>query len=206
MLKKYLFPLIFYITGTIILFLPVFLFSKVYFFSLLTNILKFNFSIISILILFFSFSAFIILDIFLLDDKNLIQRNIRNIEMLLGEKQNIFLNLILCIFTGFFEEILFRGYIYFGLILLLKIFLPNLAALIISVLVLSIIFGLFHITQGIPGLIVTTLISVVFCITLIFSNTIWYAIIVHFIFNFIELSFIVPYQKKRLENEIVSPD
>jgi hypothetical protein len=39
-------------------------------------------------------------------------------------------------------------------------------------------------------------ISIVFFISIFITGTIWYAVTFHFIFNFIELTFVFPYQKK----------
>jgi len=65
---------------------------------------------------------------------------------------------------------------------------------ILSALIISIIFGLFHIVQGFKAFLLSVLISVVFFITVNFSGTIYYAIFSHAIFNFIEIRFIYTYK------------
>jgi membrane protease YdiL (CAAX protease family) len=201
-LKKYFFPILFYSAGSIMLLTPVIFFimtkiNKFEIFNYIISIMQFKFDILTIFFLLFVFGLILVLDIFFFKDEEHIKKNIKNIEILLGEKNNILLNFILCIFTGFFEEILFRGYLYFLIFMVLNIIFPFIVAVFISIFIVSVLFGFLHITQGKIGFIMSALISVIFFVSIIISKTIWYAMVTHFIFNFIELSFVFPSQKKK---------
>ena len=137
-----------------------------------------------------------IFDIFFYNNSENFKNNDRNITLLIGVKHNAFLNLILSLLSGYFEELLFRGYFF----LLLSLLIPN---IYINILIVSITFGFLHITQKKSGVILTTIISIIFFISIIISKTILYAMIFHALFNFVELSIIYPYQKRKIINRIV---
>ena len=194
--KKYILPILFYFFGSVILTIPIliFIFFKIdnLYFKNIIDILIFKFNLFTVIFLIIVFILIMVFELFFFD-KESFENNLRNIELLLGEKNNIFLNFILCFFTGYFEEVLFRGYLYYLVLILSKsLFFGN----ILSIILISLIFGFLHITQGKIGIIASSIISIIFFISIVISNTIWYAIIFHFIFNFVELSFIFPYQKR----------
>jgi membrane protease YdiL (CAAX protease family) len=205
-LKKYFIVIVFYIIGSILVSIPVILafhFETIGFFSYIKDIFIFKFNLLTIILFIIFFIILILADSIAINNQKVIKNNIRNIELLLGGKNNIFLNFVLCIFTGFFEETAFRGLLFSFFNIIIKLFLSGMNSLILSILLVSIIFALFHITQGWIGLVMSFIISVLFFVSIIISKTIWYAVIIHFLFNFIELSFVLPYQKKNLlEKEI----
>ena len=194
--------LIFYISGTVLATLPLIIYKFVKFQSIifynLINILYIKFNFMTILISFFSIIFVIFFDIFFLKNKDQLKKNIIIIEQIFGGEINIKLNFILSILSGYFEEILFRGYLYLSLIRIFKINdINNFHTELILILFISLLFALFHINQGKTTFIISFLISVIFFVTIKLSLSIWYAILTHSIINFIEFTFIIPYQKKK---------
>ena len=202
--KKYLTAILFYIAGSIVSSIPLFLsfYFENEFFSYIRKLVYFNMNVFAITGLSLFFGLVILFDMFFMTKSENIKRNFRNIEMLLGTRNNILLNFILCLFTGYFEEMLFRGILYYLLYILACFFLSPVFAMIVAVSTVSITFAVFHITQGIPGLVMSFIISVVFFISIFISGTIWYAALFHLIFNFMELTFVIPYQKKLIDKAI----
>ncbi len=84
--------------------------------------------------------------------------------------------LLLAVFPGFHEELLFRGFM-----------LPRLCRLLrskwLAVIVSSVLFGSLHGWQGTMGIVQTGALSVVFAGMAILSRSIWPAIVVHAMFN-----------------------
>jgi membrane protease YdiL (CAAX protease family) len=201
--KKYLIAILFYLAGSVLVTIPVLLafFSRqggfeIFDFIKVVFIFKFNVFALLALILFFGLVLLSDLSIFIKTHDA--ENTIRNVTMLLGERNFISLNLILCILTGYFEETLFRVIMYSLTLILLMIILPVFIAIILSVILISAVFSVFHMTQGVTGLVTSFVISVIFFISILVTQTIWYAVAFHFLFNFIELSFVFPYQKKKL--------
>lgn len=190
-MRKYIFPIFFYLFGSLILLLPIFvklLFRlNNIFLDQLISIIQIKYSFISIILLLSVTIILITYDLLTTDEK-MFRKNEKNIIMLLGNKHNIILNFVLCFFTGFFEELFFRGYLF----ILLSLFINN---LFIIILIISSTFGILHLTQGLKGVVLSSIISIIFFLSVLISQTIWYAIIFHIIFNFLELTIIYPYQK-----------
>ena len=195
--------LIFYISGTVLATLPLIIYKFVKFQSIifynLINILYIKFNFMTILISFFSIIFVIFFDIFFLKNKDQLKKNIIIIEQIFGGEINIKLNFILSILSGYFEELLFRGYIYFILIRILEIkgIINNFYADLIIILFISLFFGILHVVQGKEAFLISFLISIILFISIKISSSIWYAILTHSIINFIEFTFIIPYQKKK---------
>lgn len=194
----------FYVTGSILVTLPLIIFQRLQIKSIIINniinMLNFKLNILTILILFLSITIIILFDIFLLKNKSQLKKNIIMIEQIFGEKINIKLNTILSLLSGYFEELLFRGYMYFFLIRILykNGFINNLYIELIIISFISSIFALFHMVQGKEAFFISFLISIIFFISIKLSSSIWYAILAHSTINFIEFTFIIPYQKKKL--------
>ena len=195
--------LIFYISGSILVTLPLIIFqilqSKSIIINNIINILHLKFNITTILLLLLTIILIILLDIFFLRNKNQLKKNITMINQIFGTKLNIKLNLLLSILSGYFEELLFRGYIYFILIRILEIkgIINNFYADLIIILFISLFFGILHVVQGKEAFLISFLISIILFISIKISSSIWYAILTHATINFIEISFIIPYQKKK---------
>lgn len=160
--------------------------------------MKFNLNIKVLILLISASTVFFIYDIFLFYNKNQLKKNIILFEQIFGNKTNTGLNLILSILSGYFEELFFRGYLYYFLInVIQKINFFNVNYLVIILIIfVSIIFAFFHIVQGNEVLIISFLLSILFFISIKLSSSIWYAISFHSIINFVELTFIIQYQKK----------
>jgi membrane protease YdiL (CAAX protease family) len=190
-INRYLFSVSFYLFGCILTILPVFIFQIDYF-KIIKNLFNNNFHLLIIIILIF-FLIIILLTDYLVTKKDNLDILTKNINFINGGNNNNYINLILCIFVGVFEELLFRGYAY-SLIIILKC---NLFFIIVIVFVFSIIFSILHITQGKIGLIFSFVISILLFVTIFVTRSIWYAIVFHFLIDFIELSVIYPLQKRR---------
>jgi membrane protease YdiL (CAAX protease family) len=202
-LKKYLFAILFYFIGCVLVTIPVVLAfikpaDRYFLFVFFRDIFVFKFNPLMIIILAVLFGIIIMIDCDILIKSETVEKNVRNIEILLGQTNNIPLNFVLCLFTGYFEETLFRGILYSFILIFFQLFVQGTVPIVISVALTSMIFALFHITQGKIGLIASFIISIIFFISIFITRTIWYAVAVHFLFNFIELSFIFPYQKKKI--------
>ncbi len=161
-------------------------------------LLKFKFSLSSILFLGFTLIIFILLE-FLITNKENDKKNIKQIEIVFGKHPNILYLFFICLLASYFEELFFRGYLYLFLKNLFSIFINNNFAInIIIIVFISFVFGILHISQGIAGFIFSFIASITFFISIIISSTIIYAIIAHFVFNFIELTVIIPYKRKKI--------
>lgn len=96
-----------------------------------------------------------------------------------------FLLLIALLLGGFFEEILFHGFLYTRLE---KIFSGN-YALVTNVLLTNIIFGLYHYHLGIKEVLLATLAGLAYHYVLLkFNRNLWYGIFFHAFFDFIGLT------------------
>lgn len=185
--------LLFYITGSILVTIPLIFIKK----ARLLLVFKFSFEVIIFLITI----LFIVMLLEFLTFTENDEINLKRIEIIFGVNLNIPYIFLICLFAAYFEEFLFRGYSYILLKNILQLFIKNpLIINIIVTIIISLIFGILHITQGIKCGIFSFLASVIFFISMIISNTIIYAIFAHFLFNFIELTIIIPYQRKKLCN------
>ncbi|HWL94255.1 MAG TPA: type II CAAX endopeptidase family protein [Phycisphaerae bacterium] len=86
-------------------------------------------------------------------------------------------------FTGFHEELLFRGFALPRLCVILR-------SRFLGVIACSIIFGLVHGYQGAVSIYQTAMLSVVFCGLVLLSRSLWPAVLVHAAFNAINFALI----------------
>jgi membrane protease YdiL (CAAX protease family) len=88
---------------------------------------------------------------------------------------------------GFYEEIIFHGFIFTRLE---KIFKGKWAT-ITAFMLTSIIFGLYHFQQGLKGILLTTIAGAVYHVLILkFNRNLWYGVFVHAFFDFIGLTLI----------------
>ena len=88
---------------------------------------------------------------------------------------------------GFYEEIIFHGFIFTRLE---KIFKGKWATFIAFILT-TMIFGLYHFQQGIKGILLTAIAGAVYhALILKFNRNLWYGVFVHAFFDFIGLTLI----------------
>jgi len=101
---------------------------------------------------------------------------------------NYLIVLILALLVGgFYEEIIFHGFIFTRLE---KIFKGKWATTM-AFIVTTIIFGLYHFQQGIKGILLTTIAGAVYHgLILKFNRNLWYGVFVHAFFDFIGLTLI----------------
>jgi len=108
--------------------------------------------------------------------------NIRNSPV------NYIIFLIIALLVGgFYEEIIFHGFIFTRLE---KIFKGKWATTVAFILTI-IIFGLYHFQQGIKGILLTAIAGAVYhALILKFNRNLWYGVFVHAFFDFIGLTLI----------------
>ena len=88
---------------------------------------------------------------------------------------------------GFYEEIIFHGFIFIRLEKTFKGKWATSAAFILT----TIIFGLYHFQQGIKGILLTAIAGAVYhALILKFNRNLWYGVFVHAFFDFIGLTLI----------------
>lgn len=105
--------------------------------------------------------------------------------------------LLFGVFTGFFEELLFRG-------LLLTRFNALVRNRGVAILLSALCFGMVHIYQGPMGIAQTASIGVVLGIVATMSRSLWPAIIAHAAFNSIQFA-LMPYAMKLIEEMSQQP-
>jgi len=96
--------------------------------------------------------------------------------------------LMLALFVGgFYEEIIFHGFIFTRLE---KIFKGKWAT-IVAFIITTVIFGLYHFQQGIKGILLTFIAGAVYHVLILkFNRNLWYGIFIHAFFDFIGLTLI----------------
>ena len=198
--------LLFYTTGSILFSLPILFYSITGFKNIfLNNILllfKPNFEAKTLFLMLFLTFIIIIYDLFFLKNEKQIKKNILLFETVFGKHNDIRFNFFISLLSGYMEELIFRGYIYLLLITLFKEIMTSVIYLdAVFIIIISLVFALFHIIQGKTALYASFIISIVFFISIKMSDTILYAIGTHALINFLELSIVVPYQKKRITSE-----
>jgi len=101
---------------------------------------------------------------------------------------NYILLLVLALLVGgFYEEIIFHGFIFTRLEKMLKGKWATPSAFILT----AVLFGLYHFQQGIKGMLLAFLAGAVYHILVLrFNRNLWYGIFVHAIFDFIGLTLI----------------
>ena len=88
---------------------------------------------------------------------------------------------------GFYEEIIFHGFIFTRLE---KIFNGKWAT-VTAFMLTTIIFGLYHFQQGLKGILLTAIAGAVYHVLILkFNRNLWYGVFVHAFFDFIGLTFI----------------
>jgi membrane protease YdiL (CAAX protease family) len=88
---------------------------------------------------------------------------------------------------GFYEEIIFHGFIFTRLE---KIFKGKWAT-ITAFMLTTVIFGLYHFQQGLKGILLTAIAGAVYHVLILkFNRNLWYGIFVHAFFDFIGLTLI----------------
>jgi membrane protease YdiL (CAAX protease family) len=96
--------------------------------------------------------------------------------------------IIALVVGGFYEEIIFHGFIFTRLE---KIFKPGKWATSAAFTLTTVIFGLYHFQQGIKGILLTAIAGVVYhALILKFNRNLWYGVFVHAFFDFIGLTLI----------------
>ena len=101
---------------------------------------------------------------------------------------NYVITLLLALLVGgFYEEIIFHGFIFTRLE---KIFKGKWATIIAFILT-TIIFGLYHFQQGLKGILLTAIAGAVYHVLILkFNRNLWYGVFVHAFFDFIGLTLI----------------
>ena len=175
--------------------------------SEIRNLMIFKVNLISIIFLLLVLTTILLLDIFFFNDKETFQKNCNIYSNLFGKKKNITVIILVSIFSGLFEELLFRGYLYELIIFLIPLKQIFIIIDILVITILSILFGFLHISQGKAAALFSGIASIVFFISIKLSSTIWYAVIFHSLFNFVQLFFITPFliKKMALSNEYKAP-
>ena len=96
--------------------------------------------------------------------------------------------IIALVVGGFYEEIIFHGFIFTRLE---KIFKPGKWATSAAFTLTTLIFGLYHFQQGIKGILLTAIAGAVYhALILKFNRNLWYGVFVHAFFDFIGLTLI----------------
>ena len=96
--------------------------------------------------------------------------------------------IIALVVGGFYEEIIFHGFIFTRLE---KIFKPGKWATSAAFTLTTVIFGLYHFQQGIKGILLTAIAGAVYhALILKFNRNLWYGVFVHAFFDFIGLTLI----------------
>jgi len=96
--------------------------------------------------------------------------------------------IIALVVGGFYEEIIFHGFIFTRLE---KIFKPGKWATSAAFTLTTVIFGLYHFQQGIKGILLTAVAGAVYhALILKFNRNLWYGVFVHAFFDFIGLTLI----------------
>ena len=99
----------------------------------------------------------------------------------------VFILIIALLVGGFYEEIIFHGFIFTRLEKTFKGKWATSAAFILT----TIIFGLYHFQQGIKGILLTAIAGAVYhALILKFNRNLWYGVFVHAFFDFIGLTLI----------------
>ena len=185
--------ILFYAIPSVLLTFPLFLFRKRNFLLIeeLLKLFHFRFNWIPLLILTLSMCLIIFYDLFYFSKKERFAQNYEVIKKITGKNSLWYVNLSLSALSGYFEELLFRGYL---LIILTVIIRFN---YLIVIFILSIFFGLFHLSQGKAAFFLSTLVSMLFFYTVKMSENIIIPMVFHTAFNYIQLQWIIPYQKKK---------
>lgn len=137
---------------------------------------------------------FLVIDIFFFNTTEQISKNIAMMRFLVGRS---FVNYLgVSIIGSYAEEIMFRGYLYYFLTVVITI---NIVFIdVVVMIVVSFIFAFLHVAQGVKAFVISFLCSIVFLISVKISSTIWYAVMFHALFNIVELTCVIRIHEKRL--------
>jgi len=104
-----------------------------------------------------------------------------------GNVSNYVILLIAFLVGGFYEEIIFHGFLFTRLE---RVF-DFKGGAIISFIVTNAIFGLYHYQQGVKGILLTTVAGAVYHLLILrFGRNLWYGLFCHTFFDFIGLTMI----------------
>lgn len=179
----------------IIIYLLFFHGKDVIFLTSLAAAFYFNFDLITVIFLTVSMSLVMTIDLRFTQNTEKFKKN-RTINDIFPEETKIYSKFIVSSLSGFFEEIFFRGYLFYLPSLFLGKLFYNSVVYITVIVLISIIFGLLHINQGMSAAALSGAVSIIFFISIKLSSSLWYPIFYHFLFNFIQLAFILPYNRK----------
>lgn len=99
----------------------------------------------------------------------------------------VFIMFMALLVGGFYEEIIFHGFIFTRI----EKFLNNRHAIPVAVVVTNVIFGAYHFQQGIKGVLLTTIAGLAYHLVILkFKRNLWYGLFAHAFFDFIGLTFI----------------
>jgi len=114
--------------------------------------------------------------------------NLSDFSGIRGNTVNYVIILLLALVVGgFYEEIVFHGFIFTRLE---KIF-PGKWNTIFAFIVANLIFGLYHFQQGIKGILLATIAGVAYHVLILkFNRNLWYGLFFHAFFDFIGLTLI----------------
>ncbi|HOF01893.1 MAG TPA: CPBP family intramembrane metalloprotease [Spirochaetota bacterium] len=191
-----------YLSLSIIFVLPIIIYilffpgKEVVFLTPLAATFNFNFNIPSLVFLTVSISLVMVIDIIFIQDSENLKKN-RIINEVFPDETKLYSKFIVSFLSGFFEEIFFRGYLFYLPSLFLGELFYNKAVYIVVIVLISVIFGILHITQGKTAAALSGAVSIIFFISIKLSSSIWLPIIYHFLFNFIQLSVVLPYNRKK---------
>jgi len=196
-----------YLLLSIIFILPVIIYQlffaekRIPLISPLAAAFNLNFDIRSLIFLTVTMSIVMIIDVLFIQNSENLKKN-KTIDDIFPEDTKLHLKFIVSLLSGFFEEIFFRGYLFFLPSLFLGELFYNRAVYISIIVTISIIFGVLHINQGKSAAALSVAVSIIFFISLKLSSSIWYPIVYHFLFNFIQLAFILPYNRNKSRSSI----
>jgi len=196
-MKVFRILILLYLFFSVLFVLPMIFLNKSGFISNILNLFKFNLSFYSIILSVLSVILIWIYDYFEKYSLNL-KEKLLMFENIFGINPGFIDTASISIFSGFFEELFFRGYLYYIFLFLFNLFIKNSSFVkIFTITIISIVFGLFHFVQGFKAFLFSLFISVVFFITINLSGNLYYAVFFHAIFNFVEIKYIYTYKIKR---------
>lgn len=182
--------LVTHFTLSLILLLPLKVSNDVDYFNNISSFLNFNFDYLFFLITVLLIIVLVFFSIYFVKNDNN-DRYSKIYYDVLGTKKPIILSFLMIFFGAFFEELMFRGYIFvFFNIIFYKFGIDYNVA--ISIVLLSVVFSLFHITQGREGLVFSFILSIFLAILTYRSYSVWPAVLIHSLYNSIEIFYVYP--------------
>lgn len=170
---------------------PLFFIRKSSFIRLVFDLFIFRFKLIPFLTVLLFFVTTFLVDFFFSNNEKQFHENYTRLKEVLGSGRNGLKIAALALLSGFTEELLFRGYLLFLLVKLLVM--PP----FLGVVIVSLLFGFLHVNQGKTAFFVSTLVSGILCYFVLSTGSLVIPFVFHAGFNFIQLYFVLPLQKKR---------